>query len=174
MRNKKYYFFVGTTAEFIKIAPIIKEFNKRGIKFKLITSGQNKILFEEFKEYLDELKKLNLPNDKYAVFGSGPLAIHKIRDSDDIDIIVKEDLWNKLIKKYPQENDKLIKIGSVEIYKNWLPWFKDVNFLIDDADIFENIRFVKLKYVLEWKKAYGREKDKRDVKLIEKYINTII
>ena len=124
-----------------------------------------------FKKYLDELKKLNLPNNKYAVFGSGPLAIHKIRDSDDIDIVVKEDLWNKLIKKYPKENDKLIKIGSVEIYKHWLPWFKDVNFIIDNADIFENIRFVKLKYVLEWKKDYGRKKDKKDVKLIEKYIN---
>jgi len=124
-----------------------------------------------FKKQLAELKKLNLPNDKYAVFGSGPLAIRGIRNSKDIDIIVKLDLWNKLIKRYPQENDKLIRIGFIEIYKNWLPWFEDVNLLIDDADIFERIRFVKLKYVLAWKKSFGREKDKKDIQLIEKNID---
>lgn len=54
--KKHIYFFIGTTAEFIKLAPIIKELKKRKIKFKLITSGQNKILFEEFKKYLGPIK----------------------------------------------------------------------------------------------------------------------
>ena len=75
-----------------------------------------------------------------------------------------------MVKKFPQENDKLIKINSIEIYKNWLPWFEDVNLLINDAEIFEGVRFVKLKYVLAWKKAFGRDKDKKDVQLIEKHI----
>ncbi|MFH1291164.1 MAG: hypothetical protein ABIH79_01240 [archaeon] len=36
---------------------------------------------ENFKKQLAELKKLNLPKDKFAIFGSGPLAINGIRDT---------------------------------------------------------------------------------------------
>jgi len=127
---------------------------------------------ENFEKLLDELKKLALPEDKYAVIGSGPLTVRGVRDSNDIDIIVKADLWKELSKKYSPEkmkNNSVIRIGGIEIYDNWLPWFDDVNVLIDDADIFGRIRFVKLKYILEWKKAHGREKDKRDVMLINRY-----
>lgn len=46
----------------------------------------------KFKKLLAELKELNLPPDKYAIFGSGPLAVHNIKESEDIDIIVKPDL----------------------------------------------------------------------------------
>lgn len=127
---------------------------------------------KKFISQLAELKKLNLPTDKYAIFGSGPLAIRGIRDSKDLDIIVKASLWNELTKKYPEENERLIKINSTEVYKDWSPWFSNTNELIDNADIFDGIRFVKLRYLIAWKKAYNREKDKRDIQLIEKHLET--
>jgi hypothetical protein len=37
--------------------------------------------------FLEELKKLNLPNDKFAVFGSGPMAICGFYENHDIDIV---------------------------------------------------------------------------------------
>jgi hypothetical protein len=83
--------------------------------------------------------------------------------------VVKPELWKRLIKKYPPKNEKKIGVGSIEIFRDWLPWFADVNLLIDDADVFEGVRFVKLKYVLAWKKILGREKDKRDIELIKEY-----
>lgn len=43
------YFFIGTTAELIKIAPVIQELKKRKADFKIITSGQNYIAFEEME-----------------------------------------------------------------------------------------------------------------------------
>ena len=58
----------------------------------LIKACRLHYIMDNFKKQLAELKKLNLPNDKYAVFGSGPLAIYGIRDSEDIDIIVKSEL----------------------------------------------------------------------------------
>ncbi|MCL5070646.1 MAG: UDP-N-acetylglucosamine 2-epimerase [Actinobacteria bacterium] len=54
--KKKIYFFMGTTAEFIKLAPIMKELRKRGIGYKIITSGQNKIHFEELNAFLGPVK----------------------------------------------------------------------------------------------------------------------
>jgi UDP-N-acetylglucosamine 2-epimerase (non-hydrolysing) len=50
------YFYIGTTAEFIKLAPIIKELKKRKINFKLITTGQNKIKFKDLEDYTGQLK----------------------------------------------------------------------------------------------------------------------
>lgn len=54
--EKNVYFFIGTTAEFIKLAPIIKEFKRQKIKFKVITSGQNYINFEDLKDYIGLVK----------------------------------------------------------------------------------------------------------------------
>jgi len=126
-------------------------------------------------KYLEELKKLKLNIKDYAIFGSGPLAIRGLRENDDIDIIVKENLWTELIKKYKSEKKKgvreyfVIKIGNIEIYQDWLPWFEDVNKLIDSSEIIKGFPFVSLKYFLEWKKEFGREKDLEDIKIIEKY-----
>ncbi len=57
---------------------------------------------------LDEVKKLNLPRKKFALFGSAPLAIRGIRENKDIDLIVKKEVWNTLIKKYPVMPEKKI------------------------------------------------------------------
>jgi len=124
-----------------------------------------------FMKYLNELEKLNLPKDKFAIFGSGPLAIRDIRETNDLDIIVKPELWEKLKKKYPVKDKEkgLIKIGNIEIYKKWGKWFDDMSKLIDEADIIRGLRFVKIERVLEWKKAFNREKDKKDIELIKKY-----
>lgn len=56
MQKRHIYFFIGTTAELIKIAPIIKEFKKRRINFKIITSGQTKVLFEDLTDYTGPIK----------------------------------------------------------------------------------------------------------------------
>lgn len=56
MNNKRIYFFIGTTAELIKLAPIIREFKKRKIDFKFITSGQTRVLFEDLRGYIGDIK----------------------------------------------------------------------------------------------------------------------
>jgi len=131
------------------------------------TQCKEQVIEEEMN--LNKLKKLNLPKDKFAIFGSGPLAVRGIRKSNDIDIIVKPELWKELKEKY-KPKDRVIKIGKIEIYKDWLPWIKNTNKLIDDADVIKGFRFVKLKYVLQWKKAFARKKDLEDIELIKKYL----
>lgn len=55
-RNIQVYFFIGVTGELIKHAPIIKEFQARGISYKIITSGQSKVHFDELEGYIGRLK----------------------------------------------------------------------------------------------------------------------
>lgn len=124
-------------------------------------------------KYLNELLSLNLSPDDFAIFGSGPIVIRGMRENDDIDIIVRESVWQKLAEKY-QENvksDKEIAIGRLSFFRNWLPYFTNIEELIDSADIIDGIRYVKLEYVKQWKQAYGREKDLKDVEQINKYLN---
>ena len=52
-------------------------------------------------KYLDELLELELPSAEYAIFGSGPMAIRNLRENNDLDILVKEELWLKLCQKPP-------------------------------------------------------------------------
>jgi len=120
-------------------------------------------------KHLAVLKKINLSVGQYAVFGSGPLAVRGIRPANDLDLIVKDELWRELNKKYPSLDNRSIKIGKIEVYRDWLPWLSDKDQLIDSAEIFDGVPFVKLEYVLAWKKKMGRDKDLADIKLIENY-----
>jgi hypothetical protein len=126
--------------------------------------------------FIDELKALNLPAGQYAIFGSGPLAIRNLRDAGDIDIIVTQELWDELAKKYPLHHKETVKgpvtsmaVGNIEIYKDWLNLTPIVPELIETAETINDLPFVQLKYVIEWKNYMGRDKDKNDLKLIEEY-----
>jgi len=51
------------------------------------------------KSLLKELRKLNLPEGEFAVFGSGPMAIRGIRPAGDLDLIVTPAVWDFLLKR---------------------------------------------------------------------------
>jgi UDP-N-acetylglucosamine 2-epimerase (non-hydrolysing) len=72
MKTKNFCFFIGTTAEFIKLAPIIRDLKAKRVKFKIITSGQNLINFQELKSFTGPLVAdiaLPLKISKSSVFG---------------------------------------------------------------------------------------------------------
>jgi len=140
------------------------------------------------KSLLKELRKLNLPEGEFAVFGSGPVAIRGIRPAGDLDLIVTPAVWDFLLKRgYKiEETDwdftdadgkkfnyhrEFIPIGSIEVWRKWSFLSDEAKELIKNADILNGIRFVKLEKVLEWKKAFNRPKDQEDIKLIEKFLN---
>jgi hypothetical protein len=125
----------------------------------------------KFEERLDELRKLKLPADKFAVFGNGPLSVRGLKDAIDLHIIVKKDVWDVLDRKFMARNNfGAIILGNIEVVRDMLPWFDDLDTLIDDADIIDGIRYVKLEHVLKWKKEMNREKDKNDIKIIEEFL----
>lgn len=128
------------------------------------------------KELFDQVKKLNLPIGKYALFGSAPMAIREIRDCRDIDVIVTQDLWDECSKKpeYKLTRDEngldCLVSGNVELWNVWSPGEWDLNKIINEAEVIDGLPFVKLEYVVAWKKIYNREKDLNDIKLINDYL----
>lgn len=125
----------------------------------------------------DELKKLSLPEGEWAVFGSGPMWVRGIRESSDIDVIARGAAWD-----WARANGKIgVKEGSgldyvsfcdgdIEVYRAWYPGEWDIDALIDTAEMIDGIPFVRLEHVVAWKKVMGREKDAKDLALIEEYL----
>lgn len=127
-------------------------------------------------ELFKRVRKLNLPIGKYALFGSAPLGIRNLKNCHDVDIIVREDLFNEYRNKIgwehgmaPSGTERLFS-GDVELFKDWNPGKWDTNELIVSAEIIDSLPFVKLEDVLKWKRLMNREKDVEDIKLIENYI----
>lgn len=124
-----------------------------------------------------EIKKLGFPKGSYVVFGSGPLTVRGIRKTSDIDLVVTKDLYEKLKNKGWKEHifpsgKKVVIRKNVEIAPNWDygNYNPSLEELLETADYFEGIPFVNLKEVIKWKKAFRREKDLEDIKLIEKHL----
>ncbi len=55
MQKRRVFIFIGTTAELIKLAPVIQQLNKRKVKFTVIASRQNDIRFDEFLSTIGKL-----------------------------------------------------------------------------------------------------------------------
>lgn len=132
----------------------------------------------KIRELLRELNKLKLPTNKFAITSSGPLGIRNIREINDLDLIVYPELWQELSAKYPLTNEgdfESICIGNIQISGkgSWFtdPQFGDLINQIDDADLFNSYRFVKLETILKIKKNKTRPKDIEDVRLIENYLS---
>jgi hypothetical protein len=103
--------------------------------------------------FLDELEKLGLPKNDYAIGGSAPLVIRYIKEKNgDIDIIVKNKLWSYLIKKYPVsildingEKIKYIEIGNIALLNSMMGFSNnDLDKIIERADVVDGYRFLNL------------------------------
>jgi len=132
------------------------------------------------KELFEEFGKLNLPVGEYAIFGSGPMGIRNLRKCTDIDFIATDKLFTEL-KRQPQWKEGVTCLGmekldckngrgDVEAIKEWAPGSWNIEQLIKNAEVIDGLPFVRLEEVLKWKKLWGREKDQKDIKIIEKYL----
>ncbi len=133
-----------------------------------------------FKYHLDELKKLNLPEDEFVVVSSGALAVRRIREAKDLDVIVTEKLWNKLIQKYQvilQGDVERIQFDAdIEILNPKQSLFGNseivpIDEMFEQADVFDGIRFINLDHLRKIKLSMGREKDLKDIELMDAYIS---
>lgn len=126
-----------------------------------------------------KLISLGLSGDDYAVFGSGPIFAHGIKDlGHDLDVIARGKAWRQACALASPiyaiwGNGLVVKLfnGEIEIFDIWGPGDWDVNDLIDTAEIIEGIRFVTLENVVKWKRLMGREKDRIHIKMIEDHLN---
>ena len=112
---------------------------------------------------------------RYAVVGSGVMSAHDIRPHHDVDLIVTKNLFETLKndgwQSVPNRNS-VLKNGNYEVdvdYK-YGEYHPDHNGLIRNAEIIDGVPFIRLGELIKFKKALGRDKDKKDIELIEQYL----
>lgn len=129
-----------------------------------------------------KLTELNFPMGKYVVVGSGPLAARGLRESSDLDLVVTDSFWQELVDfgsyKLKEKNGTEILVEpeseELEILKNlnYSTHLISTKEIIDGADIIQGFPFLNIAHTIKIKTIYGREKDFRDIKLLEDYLTS--
>jgi hypothetical protein len=158
----------------------------RGTGIRYSTFGkQVPLLLPKNAEKFDALRKFNLPIGEYAIVSSGALGIRNIREIGDIDLIVTPALWDTLAAQYGvTDKDGVKKIvladGLIEAFTDWSFAGKSIDAnaptiaeRIERAEMIDGLPFERLEYVLFFKRKMGREKDLKDIVLIEDYLKKI-
>ncbi|MBC7565177.1 hypothetical protein H7100_03055 [Candidatus Saccharibacteria bacterium] len=129
---------------------------------------------------LGELEKLALPKGSYMVMGSGILDALSIRKSHDIDLVVNDDVYEKLLadgwnKKVSSDGHHGVESGLMEAYNDWTDsdaLVKKVPELLVDAEWVNGVPFNSLAKLALYKARRGQQKDFADLVLINEYLNT--
>ena len=115
----------------------------------------------------DQLRRLDLPVQGYAVFGSGPLAVRGlIPRANDLDIICRDEVWAVVsrlgdVRYLPDYNVSVVELadGALTFGREWKIGDFDVDELIATAEIIDGLPFVRLDHVVRYKRIRCSEKD---------------
>ena len=135
------------------------------------------------------LQKFGLNPDNSVIIGSGILQALKIRKSNDTDLVVSREVYNRLkksgnftVKHNPEHKfgPEILKGDNLEIGVTWtelntpheLEYFKKYSVIIN------GVRYINLDFLYKVKKEWlkqksPRQKDIDDVKLIERFKDQI-
>jgi hypothetical protein len=128
------------------------------------------------KELFRELRALELPLGHYVITLSGPLAIRGIREANDLDLMVDDELWEDLAARYSVSKDgTTIEISpTIEVSREASspadPSLPTVEDQIRHAEQIDGLPFVCLDHLVALKRAKARKKDRRDIALIRKWL----
>ena len=133
----------------------------------------------KFQKLITKLKKLNLPADQYVIISSGVLAVRGIREANDLDIVVTKSLWQELTQKYKTEETQHRQVvrpdPDIEILgpaHNPDDDLFDMDELVkNSSELIGGIPYLKLETVKVIKQKMGRDKDLKDIELIDHYLS---
>lgn len=130
--------------------------------------------------FSERVKDLGLPLDQLIVIGSGLLDQLGIRAASDIDLALSNELFNALkndtrwIVEYitNDETRYISRDGSVEVWRGWDKKGESMSYdeLLADSIVYDDVRFVSLNFLKDWKMWHRRDKDVADIQLIEQYL----
>lgn len=123
--------------------------------------------------FIAKVKELDLPKDSFVVVGSSTMVVLGMAEEDnDVDLTVKQEIFDKFkVLGWKQEFFEDIPVLKHEIYDVGTRFYKwQVEDLLDDAIWVEDVPFMSLQKLLEWKKHMMREVDIPHIKLIEAYL----
>lgn len=124
---------------------------------------------------MDTLKELNIPKEDCVIYGSAPMVLRGLKEkNNDLDVLVKDSLWEKLSIKYPNNiNGDYIDINGVSFTHTDMNFLGSVDDVIKKSDIIDGYHILTLAETKRWKEKLGSEKHLKDAKVIEEYLNKL-
>ena len=122
-------------------------------------------------DIMEKLHALNWPPEDYWVVAGGAMVLHGLRqETRDLDLgctTARADILAAAGVPFKPMDDGsgrwFTLDGEVEVFENWL---------YDRTELVEGVPVVSLQGLRQMKVALGREKDRRDVALIEAFLRT--
>lgn len=129
-----------------------------------------------WQSVLRELHALGLPPEQYVVVGGAALTGRGMRETEDIDLVVTEALFEQLRRRGWTEKTRPngkpgLRMGVVEAYLdvNAEGFERSTESLLDCAQRVDGVALVDLESLARFKASYGRAKDLHDLELISRY-----
>jgi hypothetical protein len=128
------------------------------------------------RSVLDDLRALELPKRSFMVMGSGILEALHIRQAEDVDMVVSDDMYDWLrasgwTERIASNGSVGIESGVFQAYNQWTDdlTIKKLPELLVDAQWVEGIPYNSLAKLALYKERRGRDKDMVDLELIKKF-----
>lgn len=119
-------------------------------------------------ELLQRLEELDFPKEDYWLITGGAMVLYGIREqTGDIDLGCTKRFSEVLqaqgcpVKIMPDGTRRIEFAEDVELFENWLH---------DRVERLDGVPVISLQGIIAMKRQLGREKDLRDIELIEKYM----
>ena len=120
-------------------------------------------------DIVERLYALNWPPEDYWVVAGGAMVLHGLRaETRDLDLgctTARADALEAAGVPFRHMDDGsgrwFTLDGDVEVFENWL---------YDRADLVEGVPVISLQGLRQMKAALGREKDRRDMALIDAFL----
>lgn len=131
--------------------------------------------------HIEKVKELGLRTNQFVLVGGSVLDIHKIRKSDDIDVVVSTEAFEELKKRgWGLDEEFKSKWGRERLKNDVFEVVTGLNFeycnyimpfeiLFDLSQVIDGVHVQPLGMLLLGKKDIGREKDLKDIELIENF-----
>lgn len=122
---------------------------------------------------LRKLIDLDLPQEDYALFGSGPLLVRGwIQDVGDLDVFARNAAWEKAVERGNVEimadGAEIIQVGEgVTFLPTWPFGPATIDTMIDTAEVIDGIPCVRLEYLIAYMELFDRPKDRERLAIIE-------
>jgi hypothetical protein len=122
------------------------------------------------RQITEMIKEINLPENGYWISSGAALVLHGVKDAtNDIDLGCTSELFESLLKrgytyKVLEDNTRVITISDwIEILENWT---------VDNIELIHGLPVASLESIKKQKAQLAREKDFKDIKLIDDYIKS--
>ena len=123
-------------------------------------------------DIINRLEDLNFDKNRYWVLAGSAMVLHGIRpETHDIDMGCTKEFADELETEgyptvvMPDGTRRITYAEDVEIFEDWI---------FDRVVFVEGIPVISLEGLLEMKRSLGREKDLRDVQMIEEFLERMV